>query len=46
MIGVVVGEQLLEELIGGGVQRGGQGLHVVLVEEGEDGHEGGCEDRP
>ena len=46
VIGVVVGQQLFEKFIGGGVKGGGEELHVMLVEEREEGHEGGGEDSP
>ena len=36
VVRVVVGQQLLEKFIGGGVQGGGEELHVMLVEEWED----------
>merc|ERR1719266_1254553 len=46
VVGVVVGEQLLEQLIGGRVKGRRQQLHVVLVKGREERHEGRGEDGP
>ena len=46
VVGVVVGEQLLEQLIGGRVKGCRQQLHVVLVKGREERHEGRGEDGP